>query len=199
MEYIHVAARSRSSNSQSIHRSQVEDSNRRNGASGAQFVQELIWPPKGVDIRSKLSHDEAEAFVGNGTASFKGFAFQTPNVPFRHSRFYAFAGMKDGEESLEAFFKPSPLITEMSLALSQESESLMPWETLEQPSMTMCFGSLPGTITLNYWVGLAVRALPPSETTSNILVWPLELKTILDRLEFLEYGLDKNVSAQFFH
>ena len=162
-------------------------------------MQQPKWPPEGVDIRFKLSLEDAETLIGEGAAFFQGFAFQTLNVPFRHYRFYAFAGIRDGQQSLEALLKPFPLSRTMSLVLGQESESPMPWETLEQPSKTMCFGSSPGTITMNYWVGLAMRRLPPSETVSNILVRPLELVTILDRLEFLEGGLDQHVSSPCFH
>ena len=160
----------------------------------AEPARQLIWPPKGLKLRSKLTFDEAEALVGRGAVVFKGFAHQTPNVPFKHSRFYAFAGMKDGSESLEASYKPSPLTEGMSFALAHAFEYLMPWETLEQPSMIMCFGALPGTISLNYWVGLATRKVPHSETTSDLISRPMELTTIMDRLRFLENGLDDTVS-----
>ena len=157
-------------------------------------ARQPTWPPKGLKLRSKLTFIEAEALVGKGAIVFKGFAHQTPNVPFKHSRFYAFAGMRDGSESLEASYKPVPLIEGMSFALAHAFEYLMPWETLEQPSMSVCFGASPGTISLNYWVSLATRRLPHSETTSDLISRPMELTTIMDRLQYLENGLDDTVS-----
>jgi len=188
--------RTSSFDSQDSQRPQVTDDAQHDGMFGARSLQPLTWPPKGFDLRSKLSFDEAEAIVSKGAPSFKGFAFQTLNVPFRHSRFYAFAGMMDGNESLESSSKLSPLTEGMSFALDGAYESLMPWESLEQPSMTMCFGASPGTITLNHWVGLVARHLPSSETDSVVLFRPMSLKMVLDRLEFLEYGLDEDVSSK---
>ena len=127
---------------------------------------------------------------------FKGFEDQLSNTPFRHSRFYAFAGIRDEKKSLEISCKPPLLIEDMSFALAPAFERLMPWETLDQPSMTVCFGTLPGTMCLNYWVGSATRQLPQSETASDIISRPMELGTILDRLHFLEHGLNEDVSSQ---
>lgn len=188
---------SSSFDSQDFQGSQVKDDTQHNGGYGAQSLQQLTWPPKGLELRSKFSFDEAQAIISKGAPLFKGFAFQTLNVPLRRSRFYAFAGMIDGNESLESLSKLSPLTEGMSFALEGAYESLMPWESLEQPSMTMCFGSSPGTVTLNHYVGLVARHLPPLVTDSAVLFRPMSLKTVLDRLKYLEHGLDKDVSPKY--
>ncbi len=185
--------------SQDSQSTQVKYNAQHDVVSTEQSLDQPTWPPEGLELVSKLSFDEAEAIVSKGAPSFKGFAFQTVNVPFRHSRFYAFAGMMDGKDSLEAAPELSPLTEGMSFALEGAYDSLMPWESLEQPSMTMCFGASPGTITLNQWVGLVARHLPPSETDSNVVLRPIPLVTVLDRLKFLESGLDEDVSLKYFH
>jgi len=177
-------------------RSQLRGDAQHNAVSGAQPVRQLTWPPRGHDIHAKIKLAEAEALVSKGAPVFKGLALQAPNVSFRHSRFYAFAGMKDGKESLEASCEPSPLIGGMSFALEGPIEKLMPWETLEQPSMTVCFGTLPGTTTMNRWVSLISRHPRQRETNSIIVLRPMPLTTILDRLKFLEHGLDEQVSQK---
>jgi hypothetical protein len=79
----------------------------------------------------------------------------------------------------------------MTLRLVESGPANYPWETLEQPSYSFCFGKRPGTITLNHWVSLA-SVVPPSIALRDSGVVPreVELETILARLKELERGLE---------
>ena len=118
------------------------------------------WPPDGLKPTSKISAKHAPALICNGILSFRGFTYRInyndiPQICFYASVTLEMLGSRHGmvDQLCQA---PA----EMSLQLFDAIANAMPWETLEQPSMTYCFGLLPGTVTLNHYVGLMNRPVP---------------------------------------
>ncbi len=60
--------------------------------------------------------------------------------------------------------------------------------------MAFCYGTIPGTITLNHWVSLSGRPNPGIELRDpGVKPREVELSVILERLIFLETGFEEDV------
>lgn len=94
----------------------------------------------------------------------------------------------DGAEPYNAAF------TAMSFRLrGGPGSTLYPWETLEQPSLSFCYGYRPGTITLNHWVSLSGKPNPRIELRDpDVKPREVELSTILQRLIDLQGGFEED-------
>ena len=156
----------------------------------------VTWPPPGLTQRSELIACDAEVLICDGACSFEGYVSVMRNNPNQY-RCYAFAGTPESEK-LECHDSSPPMdITKwMTLTIEDLPGTVHPWDTMEQPSMLMCFGATPGTITLNQWVGL-FNLNTPSETSVKSTVEPREtdLHSILDRIRVIQQGLESDVSG----
>ncbi|KAL2052704.1 hypothetical protein ABVK25_006944 [Lepraria finkii] len=155
------------------------------------------WPPKGQSLRSKLSEEQANALVRNGALSFGGLFFQASHTDTNHIRFYATVNVDGVENDVRASFQPCYPAPDMSLVLLHPGGHVMPWDTFEQePSMIHCFGILPGTVTLNQYVGLMNCPLHREPSPHHPIVpRPTAHLLVLRRLHFLQGGLDCNLSV----
>jgi len=157
-------------------------------------VQGSIWPPDGLHARSYLTSEDAVTLIGPGALHFEGSDSQAHHTSQPRTRYFAFVGATDkhGRPSLSSRFgRVSP---GFSLVLGGHVDKDRPWDTLEQPSMTMCFGEVPGSISLNRYVGRISRPLEDKEPKSLIERREMSMRDILDRLACLQHGLDIDVS-----
>ena len=118
------------------------------------------WPPEGLKPTSKISAKHASSLICNGILSFRGLNARAdyndvPHICFHASVSLEMLGCRHG---MVDQFCQAP--ADMSLQLFDTIANAMPWETLEQPSMTYCFGMLPGTVTLNHYAGLINQPAP---------------------------------------
>lgn len=159
------------------------------------FVQASIWPPDGLHARSYLTPEDAVTLISQGALHFEGSDFQAHHTSQPRTRYFAFAGTKgkDGHPSLSC--RSSRVFPGFSLILGGHVNKDRPWDTLEQPSMTMCFGQIPGSISLNRHVGHISRPLKNEEPDSLIERREMSMRDILDRLACLQHGLDTDVSC----
>ena len=118
------------------------------------------WPPKGLKSTSRISARDASALICNGILSFRGLTCKANYNDAPNIRFYASVTLEifGGRHGMVDQSCQAPADT--SLQLFDTIANAMPWETLEQPSMTYCFGLWPGTVTLNRYVELINRPVP---------------------------------------
>ena len=149
------------------------------------------WPPKGLKSTSKISAKYASALICNGILSFRGLTCRENYNDAPHIRFYASVSLEmlDSRHGMVDLLRQEP--ADMSLQLLDTIAIAMPWETLEQPSMTYCFGLLPGTITLNRYVGQINRPIPSEPFPYyTIMARQTDDLLILRRLSFLQGRMD---------
>lgn len=160
-------------------------------------VQDSIWPPDGLHARSYLTSEDAPPLISQGVLHFKGVGSQAHHTSQPNTRCFAFAGVidKDGSSSLSS--RSRKLSQGCSLVLGGYVDEDRPWDTLEQPSMTMCFGDIPGSISLNRYVGRTSRPVNNEEPKSLIERREMSMRDILDRLACVQHGLDVDVSSQY--
>lgn len=131
--------------------------------------------------------------IASGALSFEGFVAQADHIIEEHKRYFAFADTansgEDPKRSATSLSSPG-----QSLVLGGNVDSDRPWETLEQPSMSLSFGSIPGSITLNRYVGSNDRRRVVQTPVSSVTRREMTLQTILERLCYLRGGLDDDVS-----
>ncbi len=149
----------------------------------------MSWPPYSLSQKSELSGETAEQLISRGALFFEGFCLQANHTLIRHPRFYATVNYVAAGKQLDASSQPGSTLADTSLVLSGQP--------LEQPSMTQCFGALPGTVTLNRYnnaisVPRHVEHLPKYEirprATDDLLV--------LQRLHYLmKHGWNEGVSS----
>lgn len=157
---------------------------------------EVTWPPPGLTRRSELIACDADVLICNGACYFVGYVSVMPSN-LEQYRCYAFAGSMENENLECQDISASVGITNwMTLTLEDHQGTVNPWDTLEQPSMLLCFGTTPGTITLNQWAGLCNHNTP-SETSPKSAAQPreLDLLSILDRISLVQRGLEDDVSS----
>lgn len=153
------------------------------------------WPSKGLERQVILSAQEAENLVCEGALSFDGQIFRVNHPTTCSVRFYAIVSIKDGKQGLQDLGENLPAFPDTSLAILGSVEGILPWETLEQPSMTHCFGIQPGTITLNHWVSLRNSPkVPTIGSESYACARDINHLLVLQRLHYLQGGLDLDVS-----
>lgn len=81
-----------------------------------------------------------------------------------------------------------------SLVLGHHPDPSRPWETLEQPSMTLCFGRIPGSITINQYVGSEGDFSEDTHGAASVSCREMKTRDVLDRLDCLQHGLEDDVS-----
>ncbi|KUJ08572.1 uncharacterized protein LY89DRAFT_725027 [Mollisia scopiformis] len=157
-----------------------------------QFPRLTEWPPRGYGRDASLSQGKAMEFICTGIPVFKGHRRGIPHLGEEYVQFYAtcegngHAGSDGAEPAYEAF-------DAASLRLQGEGKAKYPWDTLEQPSMAFCYGAMPGTITLNHWVGQSGNPSPGIEMRDpGVQPRDVELSTILERLIYLEGGFEED-------
>lgn len=154
-------------------------------------TDEPVWPPDGLNHRSHLTPEDAQTLIASGALSFEGFVAQAAHTSERYKRYFAFADTADSGEGSK---RPATSFSSLgqTLVLGSDVDSDRPWETLEQPSMALCFGSIPGSITLNRYVSpidrRRVAQIPISSATRREMTLP----KILERIRYLRGGLDDN-------
>lgn len=133
--------------------------------------------------------------ITTGALSFQGLVDQASHISEEYGRYFAFADTIDGGDCPE-LTAPALGSGGQSLVLGGNFDKDRPWETLEQPSMSLCFGSIPGSVTLNRYVGSIARPLVAQPIPiSSVVRREMFLPEILKRLRFLQGGLDDDVSS----
>ncbi|KAM7218821.1 hypothetical protein V8F06_005835 [Rhypophila decipiens] len=148
------------------------------------------WPPSGMSSREELSLGPAMRLIARGVPAFRGHKKAIPHASEQYYALYATAAGNRGDDTDAADLHDS-MAQLMTLRLLGSGQATYPWETLEQPSFTFCYGKRPGTVTLNHWVSMA-SAFPPAIALRDPGVMPreIELDRIFERLKFLEKGLE---------
>lgn len=131
-------------------------------------------------------------FICTGVPVFKGHRRAIPHAGDEYVRFYAtcegngHAGSDVAEPAYEPF-------DAASLRLQGDGMATFPWDTIEQPSMAFCYGTMPGTVALNHWVGLSGNPSPVMELRDmGVQPREVDLSVILERLIYLENGFEED-------
>ena len=153
------------------------------------------WPPEGLNYRSRLTFEDAKALIASGALNFEGCVAQAAHTIEDGSLYYAFADIADGTQAPRAE-DPRHFRPEQSLVLGIIGVKYdRPWETLEQPSMALCFGDIRGGVTLNRYISSINEAVDSADPPlSPVTRRELPLRKILCRLHYLQGGLDDDVS-----
>ncbi|KAK0613860.1 hypothetical protein B0T14DRAFT_288382 [Immersiella caudata] len=148
------------------------------------------WPPSGMSTREELTLGPAMQLISRGVPAFKGYKRPIPHASDHYYALFATAAGNHGDET-DAANQHSSMTQLMTLRLVGSWPATYPWETLEQPSFSFCFGRRPGTITLNHWASMA-SVVPPSISLRDpgILPREMDLEGVLERLKELERGLE---------
>lgn len=148
------------------------------------------WPPSGMSSREELTLGPAMRLIARGVPAFRGHKKPIPHTSEQYYALYATAAGNRGDDTDAANLHDS-MVQLMTFRLLGSGQATYPWETLEQPSYSFCFGKRPGTITLNHWVSMA-SAFPPTIALRDPGVMPreIELYYIFERLKSLERGLE---------
>jgi hypothetical protein len=128
--------------------------------------------------------------IATGAPIFKGYRRAIPHASKDYYAFYSTAdGNGDlGNDGIQPF---TPAFAACSFRLQGPGPADHPWETLEQPSLSFCYGTGPGTCTLNHWVSLSGKPHPYIELRDpGVRPREVELGIILERLIFLEDGFE---------
>lgn len=157
--------------------------------------QGSIWPPDGLHERSCLTPEDAVTLIGQGALHFEGSGFQAHHTCQPRTRYFAFAGATGKHDRPSISPCSGKVYPGYSLVFGGHVNQDRPWDTLEQPSMTMCFGEIPGSISLNRYVGRMNRPLENREPDSLIDRREMSMRDVLDRLACLQHGLDIDVSC----
>lgn len=151
-----------------------------------------MWPPPGLSKEDSISHGKAIKLIASGAPIFKGRKRSVPHASKGYFTLYAVRkGGEDIGDDRQALFDDA--FSASSFRMQGPGPALLPWETLEHPSMGFCYGRQPGTITLNHWVSLAGNPFPEIELRDpGIRPRYIEFSTILGRLIQLESGLEED-------
>ena len=148
----------------------------------------MSWPPLSLSQEAELPGEKAELLISRGALFFHGFSLQSNHTRIRQPRFYATVSFAADGEYVEASSQPGSTLPDASLVLSGQP--------LEQPSMTRCFGALPGTVTLSRYLN-AISGPKHLEHSSNYKIQPRATDNllVLQRLHYLmRNGWDEDVS-----
>ncbi|AEO61916.1 hypothetical protein MYCTH_2312683 [Thermothelomyces thermophilus ATCC 42464] len=148
------------------------------------------WPPSGMSSNEELNLGPAMQLISRGVPAFRGHKRAIPHAGDEFYALFATAAGNRGDET-DAANQHDSMTQLMTLRLARSGPATYPWETLEQPSYSFCFGKRPGTITLNHWVSRA-SVIPPFKQMVNPGVAPREisLEGIFARLKELDRGLE---------
>ncbi|KAK0634872.1 hypothetical protein B0T17DRAFT_481537 [Bombardia bombarda] len=144
------------------------------------------WPPSGMSSHEELTLGPAMHLISRGVPVFRGHKRPIPHASDQYYALFATAAGNRGDDT-DAANQHDSMTQLMTLRILGSGPAVYPWETLEQPSCSFCFGNRPGTITLNHWASMA-SVLPPPIALRDPGVAPreIELDRILERLKELE-------------
>ena len=207
-----VSAASQRSTDHRHHRRTASFATSQDGRSEAQFEQDeeatadfveqshvdgepplTQWPPEGYPSHFNLSPRQAAHLICDGVATFHGHCVPIPHAPKGYFRYFSTSGKRVEADTDRAAFQ-NDVFKGMSFRLTGGRAITHPWETLEQPSMSFCYGQTPGTVTLNGWIASSGDLQSVVQFGTKVKPRRIGLLGILDRLRFLEVGLEEDVS-----
>ena len=148
------------------------------------------WPPRGLRKGDRLGLQQAENLIGRGAAIFNGYCERTS---LGRGRFYAVVRNQLSSATDES--RSSAQVTKyMSATLAGVPVPEHPWRSLEQPSLLSCFGNVPGSVSLNYWLGRFGDNQLAFEHGRGLKTRDVGLLWLLQRIQYLEFGLETEVS-----
>lgn len=150
----------------------------------------MSWPPAHLSRESELTGEDAELLISGGVLFFEGLLLQANHTLICQPRFYATVSSAATGKHSGASAQSCSTLADTSLALGGQS--------LEQPSMAQCFGTLPGTITLNRYINATSGPRHP-EPLSKYEIQPraTDALLVLQRLYYLmKNGWVKDVSLK---
>lgn len=157
-----------------------------------------IWPPSDYESDEELPLGKAMELICKGCPVFKGHKRPIPRSNSdlldddndNYYLTYATVAGNKGKDN-DGVNLHNSMIQLMTMRTMGPGTALQPWATVEQPSYTFYFGSLPGTVTLNQWATTASAWPPPAGTKdSGVLPRDTNLVHIFRRLKELELGLE---------
>ncbi|KAI4155925.1 MAG: hypothetical protein LQ341_000092 [Variospora aurantia] len=146
----------------------------------------MVWPPGGFTNQVVLTFDEAMYLICCGAVLFRSVSVPAHHAAHHHAHFHSFLELSNGHRIREASFPLAMLDDYMSFPLDEALDEPAPWNTLEQPSMTLCFGRYPGTMTFTRYVSRLNRPAASLKCASMILLRELGVSRIFDRLRYLQ-------------
>ncbi|KAF3765838.1 hypothetical protein M406DRAFT_276533 [Cryphonectria parasitica EP155] len=131
-------------------------------------------------------------YICKGVPAFKGHMRRIPHAGDEFCSTYATAAGNRGEED-DGVNQHDSMTQLMTMRTMGPGTASRPWATMEQPSYSFYFGTLPGTVTLNQWATTA-SARPPTIALrdSGVVARDVDLVRIFGRLKDLELGLEDN-------
>ncbi|TVY85391.1 hypothetical protein LSUE1_G000233 [Lachnellula suecica] len=148
------------------------------------------WPPVGFASEASLSQGKAMELIASGVPVFKGCRRPVPNFPEAYNLYATCEGSRSAGSDRATPF--NAVFNARSFRLRDSDLAQHPWETLEQPSMSFCYGTRPGTITLNHWVTSFGKPNPAMEFVEpDVKPREVKLSTILERLIYLQGGFEE--------
>ena len=144
------------------------------------------WPLQGQAERSVLTFDEALSLVAEGALYFKAVSKPTHHAIGRETQVFGLLSLSNGQRILEASVATETLADYASFSLNECQSSAMPWNTLEQPSMALCFGRYVGTMTFSRYIGSMYRPAAQIDCSSRVLLRKIDLAQIFERLAFVQ-------------
>ncbi|KAJ2905147.1 hypothetical protein MKZ38_006224 [Zalerion maritima] len=161
------------------------------------------WPPSGVSSTEELNATYATALIARGAPRHKG---HKRALPYRdEDEFFAFYTTSTTHPEVEDDVVYPPIFQKGPTDRADLHDSMVklmsmkvrhfpgagppdhPWESIEQPSYAFCYGSRPGTITLNHWASLNSEMPPPLILGDpGISIRDVELEVIMERIQELE-------------
>jgi hypothetical protein len=146
------------------------------------------WPPHGFSAEDDFSEQQARDLIALGAPWYQGFCLPIPHASEDYFALYATCEGVEEDDNSSTFYNPA--FAAITFHLYGPGRASEPWDTLEQPSLAFCYGERPGTITLNYWVGLSARLRPALQLRDpGVKPRDVDFPTIIDRLIYLERGL----------
>ena len=166
------------------------------------------WPPSGLSMSEELDATQASALIERGAPRHQG---RKMSIPFREEdKFFALyttttttTKMTNSVIDSQDLYPPmnrkgltdaadlhDSMVKLMSMRIRHfpgAGPPDHPWESIEQPSFAFCYGSRPGTITLNHWASLN-SVMPPPLILGDpgISMRDAELEVIMERIQELE-------------
>lgn len=133
-----------------------------------------------------LNIDEAISLIAQGAVHFRGFSKSAHHAADPDAHFFPLLELEDGQRILEAGPSTETLSDCASFSLDENFDAPEIWNTLEQPSMTLCFGRYAGTMTFSRYIGRMNHPASQSNHSTRILLRRIQLTQIFERLRFLQ-------------
>ncbi|KAL9027577.1 MAG: hypothetical protein Q9196_003919 [Gyalolechia fulgens] len=150
------------------------------------FDAPTTWPPEGLTESSVLSLDGALALIAQGALHFRAFSKPAHHAVDPSAHFFPLLGLENGQRILEAGPPTETLSDCASFSLDEDMNSPEIWNSLEQPSMRLCFGRYAGTMTLGRYIASRNHLAPQVTRPNPVLLRRIDISQIFDRLRFLQ-------------